>query len=71
MHKDAISLSGLAEKIMFKISKEQNDENVPHHTEHFEIDLNDETTETIHTEVYDKKVYLIDEEKKECFLFIA
>ena len=33
MHKDAISLSGLAEKIMFNNSNEQLYDNVPFHPE--------------------------------------
>ena len=64
MHKDAISLSGLAEKIMFKNSHEQEYENTHFHTEHvFDEDGNNQES----VKVYDNKVYLINEMNKECF----
>ena len=56
MHKDAVSLSGLAEKIMFKISK-QNKEEVPF----TEIEIVDKDGSLKKVKVYDNQFYLINE----------
>ena len=66
MHKDAISLSGLAEKIMFKNANEQTYENVPFHTE--EVCKEGKPTKVVN--VLDNKVYLINEENKKCFYLL-
>ena len=65
MHKDAISLSGLAEKIMFKNARDQKIDNVPSHKE---LIVKNDISEEI--DVYDNKVYLIDEDNKECFYLL-
>ena len=67
MHKDAISLSGLAEKIMFKNSNEQHYDNVPFHLERI---YNEEGEHVDDKPVYDNKVYLINEENKKCFYLL-
>ena len=67
MHKDAISLSGLAEKIMFKNSREQIYENVEFHEEPI---YNDDGEHLQNVKVYDNKVYLINEENKDCFYLL-
>ena len=64
MHKDAVSLSGLAEKIMFKNSNEQVHENVPFYSEPV---YDEEGNHLKDVKVYDNKVYLINEENKDCF----
>jgi hypothetical protein len=67
MHKDAISLSGLAEKIMFKNSNEQKHYNVPFHEEPV---YDDDGIHVKDVKVYDNKVYLINEENKDCFYLL-
>ena len=68
MLKDAISLSGLAEKIMFKNSNEQKYDEVPFHTEYVYSGANDEFEKEV--KVYDNKVYLVNEENKNCFYLL-
>ena len=53
MHKDAISLSGLAEKIMFKNSNEQKYENVPFYIEPV---MDEEGNHIKDVKVYDNKI---------------
>ena len=70
MHKDAISLSGLAEKIMFSVAEQSVDK------KNRTFDLYDaETQEKVNADecdsktkkVYHDKVYLISEKHKKCF----
>ena len=65
MHKDAISLSGSADKIMFKNSNEQKYDDV-------ECELkpvyNDDGEFAQKKEIYNNKVHLINEENKDCFI---
>ena len=66
MHKDAISLSGLAERLMFNMSLNEcrYNENVSYD----EItQYDEEKNKTVTTNVYEDRVYLIDEENKDCF----
>ena len=66
MHKDAISLSGLAERLMFNMSLNEcrYNENVSYD----EItQFDEEKNKTVTTNVYEDRVYLIDEENKDCF----
>ena len=63
MHKDAVSLSGLAEKIMFKISHAKKDENISF----TESEITDEKGVLKKEKVYDNQFYLINDENKECF----
>ena len=67
MLKDAVSLSGLAEKIMFKNSSEQEYENVPY----YEVPIYNSKGEYIKDKkVYDNKIYLINEDNKKCFYLL-
>ena len=74
MHKDAVSLSGLAEKIMFNVSyKNVSQENIPFEEVVYSMIENKNGEERVIKKtgkVYDNKVYLINEENKECFYLL-
>ena len=68
MLKDGISLSGIAEKVMFKNAFE-NSYDDEYKIEQMTINKDDQKI-IIDKKVYDKRVYLINEENKECFYLL-
>ena len=69
MHKDAISLSGLAEKILFKNAVENAyDDDFTFET--VTVDTADGEQVQKDEKVYKKRIYLINEENKECFYLL-